>query len=113
MRKNAPELALDATVWVRKTLLAGFTTVRDLGSSDFIDVALRNGVPDGSIVGPRMLVAVKGIGATGGHADDLSGYRYKLFGRESGIEDGVDYNSHDKCDRIVPSCNCHHRHAGD
>lgn len=89
MRKNAPELALDATVWVRKTLLAGFTTVRDLGSSDFIDVALRNAVADGSIIGPRMLVAVKGIGATGGHADDLSGYRYNLFGRESGIEDGV------------------------
>lgn len=89
MRKNAPELALDATVWVRKTLLAGFTTVRDLGSSDFIDVALRNAVADGSIVGPRMLVAVKGIGATGGHADDLTGYRYNLFGREPGIEDGV------------------------
>jgi imidazolonepropionase-like amidohydrolase len=89
MRKNPPELALDATVWVRKTLMAGFTTVRDLGSSDFIDVALRNAVADGSIVGPRMLVAVRGIGATGGHADDFSGYRYNLFGREPGIEDGV------------------------
>jgi imidazolonepropionase-like amidohydrolase len=89
MRKNPPELALDATVWVRKTLMIGFTTVRDLGSSDFIDVALRNAIADGSIVGPRMLVAVRGIGATGGHADDLSGYRYNLFGRESGIEDGV------------------------
>lgn len=89
MRKNPPELALDATVWVRKTLMAGFTTVRDLGSSDFIDVALRNAVADGSIIGPRMLVAVRGIGATGGHADDFSGYRYNLFGREPGIEDGV------------------------
>ena len=89
MRKNPPELALDATVWVRKTLMAGFTTVRDLGSSDFIDVALRNAIGDGSIIGPRMLVAVRGIGATGGHADDFSGYRYNLFGREPGIEDGV------------------------
>jgi imidazolonepropionase-like amidohydrolase len=89
MRKSPPELALDATVWVRKTLMAGFTTVRDLGSSDFIDVALRNAIADGSIVGPRMLVAVRGIGSTGGHADDLTGYRYNLFGRESGIEDGV------------------------
>jgi imidazolonepropionase-like amidohydrolase len=89
MRKNPPELALDATVWVRKTLMAGFTTVRDLGSSDFIDVALRNAVADGSIIGPRMLVAVRGIGATGGHADDFSGYRYNLFGREPSIEDGV------------------------
>jgi imidazolonepropionase-like amidohydrolase len=89
MRKTSVEIALDATVWVRKTLMAGFTTVRDLGSTDFIDIALRNAIADGSIAGPRMLVAVRGIGATGGHADDFSGYRYKLFGREPGIEDGV------------------------
>src|SRR5260370_28468724 len=89
MRKSPAELALDASVWVRKTLLAGFTTVRDLGSTDFIDIALRNAIRDGAIAGPRMLVAVRGIGATGGHADDFSGYRYNLFGREPGIEDGV------------------------
>jgi imidazolonepropionase-like amidohydrolase len=89
MRKSSAELALDASVWVRKTLMAGFTTVRDLGSTDFIDIALRNAIRDGAIPGPRMLVAVRGIGATGGHADDFSGYRYNLFGREPGIEDGV------------------------
>lgn len=89
MRKTSVEIALDATVWVRKTLMAGFTTVRDLGSTDFIDVALRNAIADGSIPGPRMEVAVRGIGATGGHADDFSGYRYNLFGREPGIQDGV------------------------
>ena len=89
MRKTSTEIALDATVWVRKTLMAGFTTVRDLGSTDFIDIALRNAISDGAIPGPRMLVAVRGIGATGGHADDFSGYRYNLFGREPGIEDGV------------------------
>jgi imidazolonepropionase-like amidohydrolase len=89
MRKTSAELALDASVWVRKTLMAGFTTVRDLGSTDFIDIALRNAIRDGAILGPRMLVAVRGIGATGGHADDFSGYRYNLFGREPGIEDGV------------------------
>jgi imidazolonepropionase-like amidohydrolase len=50
---------------------------------------LRNATRDGAIPGPRMLVAVRGIGATGGHADDFSGYRYNLFGREPGIEDGV------------------------
>src|SRR5689334_622782 len=44
MRKTSTEIALDATVWVRKTLMAGFTTVRDLGSTDFIDVALRNAI---------------------------------------------------------------------
>lgn len=89
MRKTSVEMALDATVWVRKTLMAGFTTVRDLGSTDFIDIGLRNAIADGSIPGPRMLVAVRGIGATGGHADDFSGYRYNLFGREPRIEDGV------------------------
>jgi imidazolonepropionase-like amidohydrolase len=89
MRKSSAEIALDASVWVRKTLMAGFTTVRDLGSTDFIDIALRNAIRDGAIPGPRMLVAVRGIGATGGHADDFSGYRYNLFGREPGIEDGV------------------------
>ncbi len=89
MRKGAPELALDASVWTRKTLMAGFTTVRDLGSTDFIDLALRNAIASGAIAGPRMLIAIRGIGATGGHADDFSGYRYKLFGREPGIEDGV------------------------
>jgi imidazolonepropionase-like amidohydrolase len=89
MRKGAPEIALEASVWVRKTLMAGFTTVRDLGSTDFIDLALRNAIASGAIPGPRMLIAIRGIGATGGHADDFSGYRYNLFGREPGIEDGV------------------------
>jgi len=89
MRKGAPEIALDASVWVRKTLMAGFTTVRDLGSTDFIDLALRNAIASGAIAGPRMLIAIRGIGATGGHADDFSGYRHNLFGREPGIEDGV------------------------
>ena len=89
MRKTSIEIALDATVWVRKTLMAGFTTVRDLGSTDFIDIGLRNAIADGSIPGPRMLVTVRGIGATGGHADDFSGYKYNLFGREPGIADGV------------------------
>lgn len=49
MRKGAPEIALDASVWVRKTLMAGFTTVRDLGSTDFIDLALRNAIASGAI----------------------------------------------------------------
>jgi imidazolonepropionase-like amidohydrolase len=89
MRKGAPEIALEASVWVRKTLMAGFTTVRDLGSTDFIDLALRNAIASGAIPGPRMLIAIRGIGATGGHADDFSGYRYNLFGREPSIEDGV------------------------
>ena len=51
-------------------LEAGFTTVRDLGSSEYLDVGLRNAIRDGFVVGPRMLVAVYSIGARGGHADN-------------------------------------------
>ncbi len=87
MRKTVAERALDATENLRKTLMAGFTTCRDLGGSDFIDVGLRNAVRDGKIVGPRMLVATHAIGATGGHCDS-GGLRYGLV-KESGIEQGV------------------------
>jgi imidazolonepropionase-like amidohydrolase len=87
-RKPIPELALDAAEFARKTLMAGFTTVRDVGSFEFVDVGLRNAIRDGKIVGPRMLVAVNSIGATGGHCDQ-TGFRFGLFGKETGIEQGV------------------------
>ncbi len=89
LRRPVAERALDATEFARKTLMAGFTTVRDVGSSDFIDVGLRNAIRDGKIPGPRMLVAVHAIGSTGGHCDGQGGYRYGLFGHENGPEDGV------------------------
>jgi len=88
-RKTVPEEALDATVSLQKTLMAGFTTVRDVGSHDYVDVALRNAVRSGKIPGPRMLVAVHAIGSTGGHCDDAAGFRPGIFGRESSPEDGV------------------------
>ncbi len=88
-RKPIPEVALDATENLRKTLMAGFTTVRDVGSHDYIDVSLRNAVRSGKIVGPRMLVAVYSIGSTGGHCDDASGFRPGIFGHESGPGEGV------------------------
>jgi imidazolonepropionase-like amidohydrolase len=89
LQKNIPEQTLIATEILKKTLLVGITTARDVGSGDFIDVGLRNAVRSGIIVGPRMLVSVHAIGATGGHCDDQGGYRFGLFGRESGPEDGV------------------------
>jgi imidazolonepropionase-like amidohydrolase len=88
LRKPIPELALDASEYTRKTLMAGFTTVRDVGSGHYLDVGLRNAIRDGKITGPRMLVAVHSIGATGGHCDE-TGYRFGLFGKETGIEEGV------------------------
>ena len=89
LRKSVAEKALDASVNARVTLLAGFTTVRDVGSSDFLDVGLRNGIANGDVPGPRMLVTVHALGATGGHCDRQDGFREGLFGHESGPLDGV------------------------
>src|SRR6059058_5382197 len=91
---NVSEQAINATAFSRATVKAGFTTVRDLGSRfvasrEFVDVALRNSINKGVIVGPRMLVATKGIGATGGHFDPTSGFRDFLFGREADYTDGI------------------------
>ena len=91
---NVSEHAIRATTFARATVEAGFTTVRDLGSRfvgshEFVDVALRNSINKGVIVGPRMLVATKGIGATGGHFDPTNGFRDFLFGRESDFTDGI------------------------
>jgi imidazolonepropionase-like amidohydrolase len=91
---NVSEQAIRATVFARATVEAGFTTVRDLGSRfvashEFVDVALRNSIDKGLIVGPRMLVATKGIGATGGHFDPTNGFRDFLFGREPDYTDGI------------------------
>jgi imidazolonepropionase-like amidohydrolase len=89
-RRSPIDLAVVAHVYARRTLEAGFTTVRDVGASEFIDVALRNAIDRGDVVGPRMLVATLPIGSTGGH-NDLSGFSpYLRFDRFSGIADGVD-----------------------
>jgi imidazolonepropionase-like amidohydrolase len=91
---NVSEQAIRATSFARATVEAGFTTVRDLGSSfvgspEFVDVALRNSINKGLVVGPRMLVATKGVGATGGHFDGTNGYRDMLFGQEPGFNWGI------------------------
>src|SRR5436309_10261029 len=88
LRKPIPEMALDASVNARTTLMAGITTVRDVGSQDYLDAGLRNAINRGVVPGPRMLVAVHAIGATGGHCDE-TGYRAGVFGKETGPEDGV------------------------
>ncbi|MFN2541782.1 MAG: amidohydrolase family protein [Chthoniobacterales bacterium] len=91
---NVAEQTLRATTYARATVEAGFTTVRDVGSRfvasrEFVDVALRNAINQGLVVGPRMLVATHGIGATGGHFDPSSGFRDFLFGREPDYTDGI------------------------
>jgi imidazolonepropionase-like amidohydrolase len=89
LQKPIAEQALDATVNAKITLLAGFTTVRDVGSHDYIDVGLRNAIRDGKVPGPRMLVSVHAIGSTGGHCDDSAGFRAGLFPHETGPAEGV------------------------
>jgi imidazolonepropionase-like amidohydrolase len=63
------EQSMYAAHYAKITLEAGVTTVRDLGSSDYISLGLRNGIKAGVIPGPRMLVVNYAIGSTGGHAD--------------------------------------------
>lgn len=83
-----PERALAATQYLKNTLLAGFTTVRDVGGSEGVDLALRNAVNRGDIIGPRMLVAGQSLAVMGGHADPTNGYREDILG-VPGIEEGV------------------------
>jgi len=93
LARSSAESALHSTQYAKRTLDAGFTTVRDVGGWDTIDVALRNAIGRGVIPGPRMLVAANAIGATGGHCDDSAGYRFGLFpepGPERGIANGPD-----------------------
>ena len=89
LEKTIAELALDASVNARVTLMAGITTVRDVGSLDYLDVGLRNAIRNGKVPGPRMLVTVHALSATGGHCDFSQGFREGLFGHESGPLEGV------------------------
>jgi imidazolonepropionase-like amidohydrolase len=100
LQMTIAERSIRATVNARNTLLAGFTTVRDVGSSDFIDVGMRNAINTGIVPGPRMLVAVHALGATGGHCDDQDSFRYGIFGHETGVEEGV-INTPDDARRAV------------
>jgi imidazolonepropionase-like amidohydrolase len=99
LQKPVPEMALEASVNARVTLLAGFTTVRDVGSGNYLDSGLRNAINRGVVPGPRMLVAVHAIGATGGHCDE-TGFREGALGKETGPEDGV-VNGPDEARRAV------------
>jgi imidazolonepropionase-like amidohydrolase len=83
--------AVTAFSRARRTLDAGFTTVRDLWAKDFTDVALRDAIRRGEVAGPRMLVATLAIGSTGGHNEDEQGLSPTItIGGASGIADGVD-----------------------
>lgn len=89
---NDADIAFRAAVYARRTLDAGFTTVRDLGGTG-VNIALRNAINSGWVVGPRILTAGRALSITGGHGDNTTGARWDLFdppGPEMGIADGPD-----------------------
>ena len=81
---NIEDVAYRAVPWVEKTLLAGFTTVRDLGGE--VMLSTRNAIKAGYIKGPRIYAAGKSLGTTGGHADPTSGLNRKLQGDPGPLE---------------------------
>ncbi len=88
MRQTVAEQAIRATAFARRTLEAGFTTVRSVGAGDWIDIGLRNSITDDIVPGPRILAAAHALGARGGHCDN-TGFPYMTFGKEPGIVDGI------------------------
>ena len=112
---NVADYAVRSTVYARRTLLAGFTTVRNLGDQANESVALRNAINAGLLPGPRIYTAGQAIGSTGGHADPTDGYRSDLAGDPGparGVINGVDdavkavrlhYKLGDDVIKIMPS----------
>jgi imidazolonepropionase-like amidohydrolase len=93
-RRNS-DIAITATVYARRTLMAGFTTVRDVGASGFVDASLRDAISAGTVPGPRMFIATRMLSITGGHGD-IGGIREDVLtepdfrtGIVNSPEDGV------------------------
>lgn len=93
------DYALRSTMYARATLMAGFTTVRDLGDNGINSVSLRKAINEGWVVGPRIYTAGKSLATTGGHADPTNGLKgdYK---RDAGPVEGV-VNGADDCRKAV------------
>ena len=96
--KNNADVAFSSAEIAKRTLMSGFTTVRDLGGSG-VNVALRDAIREGKVDGPRIFTAEKAIGTTGGHADPTNGMRQELMG-DPGPEKGV-INSPDDARKAV------------
>jgi imidazolonepropionase-like amidohydrolase len=90
-RLNPPDYAFRSVGFAEKTLLAGFTTVRDLGSD--VTISLRNAINRGYIKGPRVFASGRALATTGGHADPTNGMREDLVRQptpEQGVINGID-----------------------
>ena len=95
---NDADTAFESTVYAKRTLMAGFTTVRDLGGGG-VNIALRNAINKGLVEGPRIFTAGKALATTGGHADPTNGVNKKLIG-DPGPKEGV-VNSIDDAKKAV------------
>ncbi|WP_286742512.1 amidohydrolase family protein [Roseivirga sp. UBA1976] len=95
---NPADIAYDAQVYAERTLMAGFTTVRDLGGTG-VNVSLRNAINAGKVLGPRIYTAEKTIATTGGHGDPTNGGKAELMG-DPGPKEGV-VNSYDEARKAI------------
>jgi imidazolonepropionase-like amidohydrolase len=87
-QQEEADYALSAAVFAERTLMAGFTTVRDVGDAYNVTVALRKAVDRGDLPGPRIFTAGTAIGTTGGHADPTNGWASRIAG-DPGPAEGV------------------------
>lgn len=95
---NPADYAFQSVVYAERTLMTGFTAVRDLGGLG-VNISLRNAINKKLIKGPRVFTAGKSIATTGGHADPTNGYRNDLMG-DPGPAAGV-ANGPDECRKAV------------
>ena len=84
--ETAAGAALKGVQFAKRTVMAGFTTIRNVGSSDFVDVSLMHAVENGTIIGPWIIPAGHSLGVTGGHCD-ITGFKPGLL--DQGIEAGI------------------------
>ena len=87
-RWNTADYAIRSTIYAKRTLEAGFTTVRNVGDHNNDSIALRKAIEAGLVPGPRIFTAGGAIGSTGGHADGTDGYRADLAG-DPGPKEGI------------------------
>ena len=85
---NPADYAFRSAVYAERTLMAGFTTVRDLGDSYNVSIALKQAIAQGLVTGPRIFTAGQSLATTGGHADPTNGMRADLQG-DAGPKQGV------------------------
>jgi imidazolonepropionase-like amidohydrolase len=98
-RINLANDVLRSTLYARRTLLAGFTTVRNVGDHDYDTVALRDEIAAGTVIGPRIYTAGPPISTTGGHADATNGLSLELQG-DPGPQQSI-FNGPDEARKVV------------